>query len=106
MITTSVIFVMGLVTVILSAVVATKFKGYSKDLDGHSRNLSRAISWQLVGEGIIGFGTLIFATAAHFGWLSSWPVEVQSGLRFIMFAATSATTIHLWRVVRKTGHDQ
>ena len=98
---TSIIFTLGMVTVILSAVVATKFRGYSKDLDGHSHNLSRAISWQLVGEGVIGFGTLVFAAAAHFGWLSHWSIETQSTLRFIMFAATSATTVHLWLTIRR-----
>lgn len=103
---TSLIFILGLVTVVLSAVVATKFKGYSRDLDGHSHNLSKAISWQLVGEAIIGFGTLVFATAAHFGWLPNWPIEVQSALRFVMFVATSVTTLHLWRVVRHTSNDQ
>jgi hypothetical protein len=101
MITTSIIFALGMVTVILSAVVATKFRGYSKDLDGHSHNLSKAISWQLIGEGIIGFGTLIFASAAHFGWLAHWSVETQSLLRFIMFGATSATTVHLWLTIRR-----
>jgi hypothetical protein len=90
---------MGLVTVILSLVVAHQFKGSSKGLEGRSKRLSTAIAWQLLGEATIGFGTLIFATAAHFGWLSGWSVELQSSLRFVMFLATSVTTIHLWTII-------
>ena len=100
---TSIIFALGLITVVLSVLVARKFRRYSKDLDGHSHKLSKAISWQLVGEAVIGFGTLIFATAAHFGWLTHWSIEVQSSLRSVMFLATSVTTIHLWRTLGKTG---
>jgi hypothetical protein len=98
---TSIIFALGLITVVLSVMVAGKFRKYSKDLDGHSNKLSSAISWQLVGEAVIGFGTLIFATAAHFEWLNDWSIETQSSLRFVMFLATSATTIHLWRTLSK-----
>jgi hypothetical protein len=97
---TLLIFILGLITVILSAVVAKNFSRYSNNLEGHSRNLSRAISWQLVGEAVIGLGTLVFATAAHFGSLAHWPIEAQSALRFVMFTATSVTTIHLWSVIR------
>lgn len=105
---TSVIFILGLITVILSILVALSFKTYSKSLDGHSKNVSKAISLQLAGEAVIGFGTLIFATAAHFGWLPHWSVEIQSTLRFIMFAATSVTTIHLWMTIHRIRgrHDQ
>lgn len=98
---TTIIFVLGLITVVLSGVVAAKFSKYSRSLDGHTHNLSRALSWQLVGEAVIGLGTLVFATGAHFGWLSGWSIEVQSTLRFIMFTATSITTLHLWYVVTR-----
>jgi hypothetical protein len=99
---TSIIFTLGLLTVVLSIVVASKFKAYSRDLAGQSNRLSTAISWQLVGEAVIGFGTLIFATAAHFGWLDHWSIEVQSCLRLVMFLATSLTTLHLWQTLSKT----
>ncbi len=99
---TSTIFTLGLLTVVLSIVVASKFKAYSKDLAGQSNRLSTAISWQLAGEAVIGFGTLVFATAAHFGWLDHWSIEVQSCLRLVMFLATSLTTVHLWQTLSKT----
>jgi hypothetical protein len=99
---TSTIFTLGLLTVVLSIVVASKFKAYSKDLAGQSNRLSTAISWQLAGEAVIGFGTLIFAAAAHFGWLDHWSIQVQSCLRLVMFLATSLTTVHLWQTLSKT----
>lgn len=57
--------------------------------------------WQLAGEAVIGLGTLVFASAAHVGVLPDWPIEVQSGIRFIMFFATSITTVHLYRTILK-----
>lgn len=102
---TNLIFILGLVTVVLSGVVAAKFSKYSRSLDGHTHHLSRAISWQLVGEAVIGLGTLVFATAAHFKVLPSWSIEIQSALRFVMFAATSITTMHLWYVVTRIDNE-
>lgn len=96
---TFIIFAMGLATVILSVVVSLRFVKSSHTLEGQSKKLSKAIAWQLAGESVIGLGTLVFATGAHFGWLNNWPIEVQSTLRFVMFAATSFTTAHLWLVI-------
>ena len=72
---------------------------------GRSKRISRAISWQLVGEAIIGLGTLLFATAAHYDWLKDWPEAVQSSIRFLMFFATSATTWHLLKRLRDIEDD-
>ena len=95
------IFFLGVVTVVLSISVAFKFNNYRRNLPpSGARRLSTAISWQLVGEAIIGLGTLVFATAAHFGWLPDWSIMVQSGLRFVMFFATAITTWHLLKTLK------
>ena len=98
---TNVIFILGITTVILSCIASKKFCSYRKKLDGDSGSLSNAISLTLLGEAIIGLGTLVFAAAAHFGVLPSWSIGLQSGLRFVMFLATSSTTIHLMLVLRR-----
>ena len=99
-IVTGFIFILGIATVILSIAVAFKFWGYANRATSHRpTRLSRGISWQLFGEAVIGLGTLIFATAAHFDYLKNWSIELQSSLRFIMFLATSVTTFHLLLVL-------
>lgn len=101
MIVTLTIFVLGIITVVLSIVVAAAFYVTS----GHrSRKLTLALTWQLIGEAVIGLGTLIFATAAHFGWLDHWSEATQSSIRLVMFLATSLTTVHLFRTVHKISH--
>ena len=97
---TTVKFVLGIITVSLSLIAAREFMK-SSEMGGRVGGLSSAISWQLWGESVIGAGTLIFATAAHFGWLPHWSIETQSLLRFAMFLATSLTTLHLCVVIRK-----
>lgn len=96
---TLLIFILGVVTVFLSVAVAIKFYTYTRRLRAGSRKLSKAISWQLVGEAIIGLGTLVFSFAAHYGMLEHWSVEFQSAIRFLMFFATSATTYHLMKTL-------
>jgi uncharacterized membrane protein len=102
---TFIIFVLGLITVVLSVIVSFKFNYYKKHLTGSARRLSSAVSWQLIGEAIIGFGTLIFAAAAFFDVLQHWSIELQSSLRFAMFFATSLTTIHLFRTLKTIAKD-
>ena len=103
---TTLIFILGVITVVLSIVASCKFCEYKKRLEGSSKVLSNAISWQLAGEAVIGIGTLIFATAAHYEVLPSWPIELQSMLRFVMFTATSLTTLHLMLVLIKMERSQ
>lgn len=95
------IFLLGLFTVFLSVMVAVRFKSYKAYLSGEAAILSRAISWQLWGEAIIGLGTLFFSTAAYFGFLKGISVEFQSLIRFLMFFSTSATTYHLLATLRR-----
>jgi predicted membrane protein len=94
---------MGVMTVTLSVLVAFKFSRYRANLKGGALHLSSAISLQLIGEAIIGFGTLIFSLAAYLGVLDSWSLEIQSLLRFVMFLATSITTWHLLRTLYRLG---
>lgn len=100
---TAIILILGLATVILSCVTARFF--YKHHVIRHSNSgsgrLANAIKWQLLGEAVIGFGTVIFAFAAHFGYLNDWSLMTQSTLRFIMFIATSVTTLHLLIVMMK-----
>lgn len=97
---TYIIVLLGTATVVLSIFVAVEFSLHKKNLNKDSRRLTHALQWQLLGEAVIGAGTLCFAMAAHMGYLPDWPVWFQSSLRFIMFAATSVTTLHLYKVVR------
>ena len=98
------IFMMGVITVVLSFWAASIF---DKSSDGvrSSHKLSRALKWQLIGEGIIGIGTVIFAFAAHVGVLDGWSISTQSLLRFLMFFATSTTTLHLTFTVKRIQND-
>ena len=93
------IFLLGIFTVGLSVIVAIRFYSYQKNLTGNARFLSSAISWQLIGEAVIGLGTLTFSAAAYYEVLPDWDMGIQSGIRFVMFFATSATTAHLLRVL-------
>ena len=94
------IVLLGTATVVLSIFVAVEFNFHRKNLQGDPKKLTRALQFQLLGEAVIGGGTLAFAMAAHMGYLSDWPVWFQSTLRLIMFFATSVTTLHLYKVVR------
>jgi uncharacterized BrkB/YihY/UPF0761 family membrane protein len=99
-VTTTIIFLFGLLTVLLSLTVAIKFRNQSlKAVAEDSAKLSSA--WQLVGEAVLGLGTLVFATAAHFEVLPEWSTETQSAIRGVMFAAAGATTLHLYLTISR-----
>lgn len=89
------IFAFGTMTVVLSLYSCYKFHIFRRALHGDANKLTSAIAWQLFGEAVIGAGTLTFAIAVHFGWLAHWHEYVQSSIRFVMFFATAATTLHL-----------
>lgn len=100
--TTTLIFLFGLLTVLLSLTVAIKFRNQSlKAVAEDSAKLSSALAWQLVGEAVLGLGTLVFATAAHFEVLPEWSTETQSAIRGVMFAAAGATTLHLYLTISR-----
>jgi hypothetical protein len=99
--TTTTIVVMGSLTVFLSVYVAVVFFRQQKKLDGHSKQLTMSLCMQLIGEAVIGVGTLAFAISAWTNVLPNVPVSYQSALRFIMFLATSATTLHLFRTIKR-----
>ena len=94
-------FLLGVATCVLSVAVAMSFRNKKQKLGRHSKQLTGALEWQLIGEAVIGFGTLVFATAAYVGVLEHWSYNAQSGLRIAMFLATSLTTIHLYRVAKR-----
>ena len=92
---------MGFITVFLSIRVGIRIHKKTQDVKGPARHLSPALSLQLAGEAIIGLGTLAFAIAQWTGVISDWSIELQSVIRFLMFFATSATTLHLSRTMDK-----
>ena len=93
---TLLIVLMGASTVVLSVYVAYKFRQQARKLNNGSKKLSRALMWQLIGEALLGAGTLWFAVMAYTGKLPDVPVFVQSMVRVFIFSATSLTTIHLY----------
>lgn len=102
---TGFIFLLGLLTLALSIYSCVKFNAFSSNLSSSASKLSHAIALQLAGEAILGFGTLLFATAEFFGWLSGWSYEFTSFLRFVMFFATAFTTMHLVGVIENLGKE-
>ncbi len=62
--------------------------------------LSRPIAWTLVGEGMLGGMTTIFATLALFGQYQLMPPEIAAMMRTIMFGVAAATTWKLVSVVK------
>ena len=98
---TASIFIMGFLTVCYSLKASYKFNKYRKSLEGKSQALTRSISFQLIGEGVLGLGTLIFALGAYMGWLPDWDSFIQSTLRFVMFFASFITTRHLINTIKK-----
>jgi len=93
---TLLIVMLGSSTVVLSIFVAVKFRQQSKHLKNGSRSLSKALMWQLIGEALLGAGTLAFALLAYLNMLPTVPVAVQSAMRLFIFSASGLTTIHLY----------
>jgi len=96
---TGTIFLLGVITVILSVYACCRFHVFRGGLNKAACKLSGAISWQLMGEAVIGLGTLVFATAEFMGWLEGWNYWFTSALRFTMFIFTAGTTWHLVRTI-------
>ena len=93
---TLLIVLLGATTVFLSIFVALQFRKHARKMSGGGFHLSRSLMWQLVGEGVLGMGTLGFAIMAYLGKLDQVPVYAQSILRLLMFLVTSLTTVHLY----------
>ena len=90
------IVLLGLATVVLSIFVALQFGKQARHLKGGGFHLSRSLMWQLIGEGVLGLGTLAFSILAYMNKLDNVPVYAQSILRLLMFTVTSLTTVHLY----------
>ena len=103
---TYMIVLMGAATVALSVYVALRFFIKHVNMRGDGRKLTGALVFMLVGEAILGLGTLAFAIAAHSGHLPHIPIQIQSLARLIMFAATSLTTLHLFMVIMALDEDE
>ena len=103
---TYMIVLMGAATVALSVYVALCFFIKHVNMRGDGRKLTGALVFMLVGEAILGLGTLAFAIAAHSGHLPHIPIQIQSLARLIMFAATSLTTLHLFMVIMALDEDE
>ena len=101
---TFITFILGAMTCLLSIHVAVSFWNKEHYLPKTASQLTSALKWQLVGEAVIGAGTLLFAWASFTGELSHWSINQMSALRIVMFIATSVTTLHLFSVVQRL-HD-
>ena len=96
---TFMITLLGSATVALSGYVAVSFFIQHITMRGDGRRLTRALTWMVFGELVLGIGTLCFAVLAHTKHLPMIPVEVQSIARLIMFGCTAASTLHLFMVI-------
>ena len=97
---TALIVLLGGATVFLSVIVAWRFQKLRTQVTGKTCRLSAAIYYNLLGEFIIGAGTLAFAVLAYTGKLPFISIELQSLMRLTMFAATALTTAHLFLTIR------
>jgi hypothetical protein len=97
---TAIIVMLGTSTVFLSIGVAIKFQKLRNRVTGKTCILSAAIYYNLLGEFVIGLGTLVFAVLAYSGKLPFISIEIQSLMRLTMFAATALTTAHLFLTIR------
>ena len=102
---TFMIALLGSATVALSAYVAISFFVQHITMRGDGKRLTRALTWMVLGELVLGVGTLCFAVLAHTQHLPMIPVEVQSIARLIMFGATSLSTLHLFMVISTLSDD-
>ena len=102
---TFMIVVMGAATVFLSVFVAVSFWREQRHMSGDGKKLATSLHFQLMGEAVIGLGTLAFSILAWSGNLSNVPIELQSILRAVMFFCTSVTTVHLFITVKKMSHE-
>lgn len=93
---TLLIVLLGTSTVVLSIFVAAKLKKQARHLHGGSKKFTKALMWQLIGEALLGAGTLAFAVLAYLNLLPAVPVVVQSAMRLFIFSASGLTTIHLY----------
>ena len=99
------IALLGSATVALSAYVAVSFFVQHITMRGDGKRLTRALTWMVFGELVLGIGTLCFAVLAHTQHLPMIPVEVQSIARLIMFGCTAASTLHLFMVISTLSDD-
>jgi hypothetical protein len=102
---TFMITLLGSATVGLSAFVAVRFFIQHITMRGDGKRLTRALTWMVLGELVLGVGTLCFAILAHTQHLPMIPVEVQSIARLIMFGCTAASTLHLFMVISTLSDD-
>jgi hypothetical protein len=99
------VFVLGAISVCLSAYVCVRFYLIHKKTQGKARVLSKGFGLQLVGEFVSGVGTMVFTSAAHLGILDFWSVGLQSSIRTVMFGANLLTTLHLLYVLHYIRGD-
>jgi len=82
---------LGVSTTLLSIYASYKFY----KVNPKKNPLSRPISYTLIGEGVFGFFTTIFAVLALFGQYQFMPEFYASFLRVFMFSVAGFTTYKL-----------
>lgn len=83
----------GLVCVGLSAVLSYKFHRIKQIL-------SKALAYQLLAEGVVGFVTVLFAVTSWLNLYSSLSPEIVLVMRLVIFLAAASTSVNLYRKVR------
>lgn len=62
--------------------------------------LAQSLGWQLLGEAIVGFVTVMFAITSWLDLYRELSPELVVGMRITIFTAASVTSINLYRKVR------
>lgn len=92
------IIMFGMGCVSLSMILAYRFKRVKAEL-------SRALSYQLIGEAIVGFVTVAFALTSWLDMYSSLDPQVVLLMRIVIFGTAAGTSINLYRKVKQTENN-
>jgi len=92
---------LGVATCALSISIAYIFHSLKlHNAESAVSRLADGIKWQIIGEAVLGAGTLVFTISAYTGHLPDWPIVLQNSIRIIMFFVAAFTTLKLYGVLR------
>jgi len=91
--------IFGLFCVGLSIILSYKFNRVKQ-------KLSKALSFQLFAEGVVGFVTVLFAITSWLNLYQHLPAEIVLIMRLVIFTAASATSVNLYMRVKNLEGDK